>query len=1063
MRSVSVFIIFALFTSLLVGAAAAPGDQGPRLRLHRAILDAPASIVDASTLAALTAAAPGAYAIIQLAGPITVGNRAALEATGVTLLEYLPDFAYLVRGSPAQIDAAARLPQVYLRQPFTVADKLAPALLRALARGVDDVGVVAAIGWPNDAGELARDLRALAIDTTTPITVNDLLRVASLPSVRWIEPVGRPRLLNDVARTIMRVNSVWQNRSLFGAGQIVAITDSGLDTGITATLSPDFAGRLAATHVLSPTGDLGDNNGHGTHVAGSVAGAGVQSGAITATHQYSGSFAGVAPEASMVIQAFEVDAGGMISGLPNDYYPLFGQTYSDGARLHTNSWGDNTGPITDTEAAYGGYPYGSQRVDEFVWDNPDMTIFFAAGNSGVDGTPSFLFCVGGDGVIDPDSLLAPGTAKNVITVGAAESLRSSGGLSAFPWLLLNFCFATQPIATDLISNNSNGMAAFSSRGPTDDGRVKPDLVAPGTNIVSNRSHYPGATTLWGQHETNSDYAYSGGTSMATPLTAGAGVLAREWLTTRGLPNPSAAAVKATLLNTTADMAPGQYGTGATQEIPFTRPNSAAGWGRADLGFITAPFPYALWVDDHTAGLSTGSVVTYTHALTRPLEVVTDIQPLRVMLTWTDPPASLSASAQLVNDLDLVVYGPGGAIYYGNNIPPGDRVNNVEGVIIISPPVGQYTVVVSGYIVPIATQPYALTVGGPISTQGEMFLSKTANPATTVAPGGLITYTLALSAGSRAITQAITLTDTLPLSTTFDSASDGGMLNGSTVQWSIPSLAANATITRSLVVQVAANAANGTPIVNAAYRADNGVDIPGVGAPVTVIVTPVNAPPVAGDDTASTLEDTSVTISVLSNDSDVDGPSLTVSAVGTPSSGAASTDGTTVVYTPTLNFNGTDVFTYTASDGSLSDTASVTVTVQAPLSSTLALTKTADPAAEVAPGRLITYALNVGAQGGSVAGVVLTDTLPLSTTFASASGTFSGPVAGIITWVLGDLASGQTVTRTLTVSVPFDIPRSATISNMSYRASGANANAVDGTPVIVMVQELRVWLPLVLRQ
>jgi hypothetical protein len=422
----------------------------------------------------------------------------------------------------------------------------------------------------------------------------------------------------------------------------------------------------------------------------------------------------------MVIQAFEADTTtGAISGLPDDHYVLFSQAYADGARLHSDSWGDYTGPISDTEAAYGGYPFAAQRTDQFIWEHPDMTIFFAAGNSGIDGTPLIpgFLCTGGDGVIDPDSLLAPGTAKNVVTVGASESDRGSGGLSALPWILLNLCFGNSPIATDATSNNANGMAAFSSRGPTDDGRVKPDLVAPGTNIVSNRSHYVGATMLWGQHETNSDYAYSGGTSMATPLTAGAGVLVRQWLVAQGAVNPSAALVKATLLNTTADIAPGQYGTGPTQEVPISRPNTVAGWGRVDLGFLTAPLPYSIWADDHTAGLATGQVVTYTDMLTRPLKVVDSSQPLRVMLAWSDPPASLSASVQLVNDLDLVVTGPDGSTYHGNSVTSGDRTNNVEGVIIANPAEGSYTIEVMGYNVPIAAQPYALVVGGPINPLG----------------------------------------------------------------------------------------------------------------------------------------------------------------------------------------------------------------------------------------------------------------------------------------------------------------------------------------------------------
>jgi uncharacterized repeat protein (TIGR01451 family) len=167
----------------------------------------------------------------------------------------------------------------------------------------------------------------------------------------------------------------------------------------------------------------------------------------------------------------------------------------------------------------------------------------------------------------------------------------------------------------------------------------------------------------------------------------------------------------------------------------------AGWGRLDLDFINAPAPYALWLDDHSSGLVTGQAVSYTHTLLRPLEVLTDSQPLRVMLVWTDPPASLSASAQLVNDLDLVVAGPGGATYYGNDTPSGDRTNNVEGVIVNDPPLGRYQVRVSGYNVPVDSQPYALAVAGPFrdTSAPSLTVIKTADTGSAVL-GQTITYT-----------------------------------------------------------------------------------------------------------------------------------------------------------------------------------------------------------------------------------------------------------------------------------------------------------------------------------
>jgi uncharacterized repeat protein (TIGR01451 family) len=757
----------------------------------------------------------------------------------VTRLEYIPDFAYLVRGTPAQIAAAARVPNVIGQSPFTLADKLSPALLRQIARGAADVGRVNVTGWRDDRGELVRELAGAGIDLNRSLTPDVVVRLARLGAVRWIEHAGKPRVFNDVARSIMNVNPVWQQRSLFGTGQIVAVTDSGLDTGDFSTLSPDFTGRIHATHVLSAGGDWADQFGHGTHVAGSVAGAGVQSGAVTSTHSYSGTFAGVAPEAQLDILAFEVISNtGEIVGLPTDLYPVYTLAYTDGARLSSNSWGDYTGPVTDTAAAFGGYPFNSQRTDEFIWDHPDMTVLFAAGNSGKDGTPlpAFPFCLNGDGVVDPDSLLAPGTAKNVITVGASESYRLSGGLSGLPWLLFSLCFATAPINLDTVSNNANGMAAFSSRGPTDDGRAKPDLVAPGTNIVSNHSHDPNAGTLWGSYETNFDYVYSGGTSMATPLTAGAAALVRQWLGIRGMTDPSAAAVKAVLMNTTHEMYPGQYGTGPTQEITTTHPSNVEGWGRVDLAFMTAPQPYALWVEDHTSGLYTGNSNTYANSGSHPLSVVTNTQPLRVMLAWTDPPASLSASVDLVNDLDLVVTGPDNTTYYGNSLN-ADRRNNVEGIVIDNPALGQYTVTVSAFNVPVSSQPYALVVGGPLGViPGQLAVSKTADK-TSVAPGEQLTYNLVVTASVNTVNNVV-LSDTVPLSTTFVSASGQyttTVVGGRTVvSWEIGTLASGASASRTLTVAVASNARRGTDIINAEYEA-RGENAVAHGAPV---VTPI---------------------------------------------------------------------------------------------------------------------------------------------------------------------------------------------------------------------------------
>jgi hypothetical protein len=135
-------------------------------------------------------------------------------------------------------------------------------------------------------------------------------------------------------------------------------------------------------------------------------------------------------------------------------------------------------------------------------------------------------------------------------------------------------------------------------------------------------------------------------------------------------------------------------------------------------------------------------------------------------------------------------------------------------------------------VPIGSQPYALAVAGSLGGVATLSLTKHADPPLEVVRGGLITYTLALSA-DQSIGQPLTLADTLPLHTSFVSASDGGTLSGSVITWTIPSLAAGATVTRTLVARVDQATGNAVVIVNAQYGASDGTNPPVDGSPVNV--------------------------------------------------------------------------------------------------------------------------------------------------------------------------------------------------------------------------------------
>jgi hypothetical protein len=255
-----------------------------------------------------------------------------------------------------------------------------------------------------------------------------------------------------------------------------------------------------------------------------------------------------------------------------------------------------------------------------------------------------------------------------------------------------------------MSDNINGLAAFSSRGPTLDGRIKPDVVAPGTRVISDRSALGQSAVYWATYDTH--YAYAGGTSQATPMVAGSGALVREWLQNKqGVNAPSAALIKAILINGAFDMTPGQYGTGATQEIA-PRPNGDEGWGRVDLGATLDSETRTTLFRDETGGLNTGASQSYAYAVKAGT-------PLRVTLAWSDYPGSPTAAKALVNDLNLVVTGPDGSRLLGNG--KADDLNNVEGVDIAAPQDGAYTVEVQAANVPNGPQPYAVVISGAVTS------------------------------------------------------------------------------------------------------------------------------------------------------------------------------------------------------------------------------------------------------------------------------------------------------------------------------------------------------------
>lgn len=679
--------------------------------------------------------------LVHFSGPIREKWVAALEADGLRVIAYVPTHAFLVYGDApalgrfqarafdpasavqwegAWLDRWKVAPSVWGRKgkaPET-ASQLKVQLVEDKAANDATFAALAAAGGKilrepqTDLGyvnfNLQLDPAALSVLTARP----ELVSVHRHTGMRVLDESQATVLAGRLTGNVATPGNYLTQLANWGFTQnqfdtsnfVVDVSDQGVDDGTTTpnnfSLYRNGSKAQGSRLVYRVTaGTAGSDAGRGVRghgnidvsiIGGFVPNTSVTVGGNTTTttafpHADANQFRyglGIAPF---------VKLGNTTIFDPNDTSPNYStvqsNAYAAGARISSNSWGEGSGS--------GAYTSDSQTFDARVRDaqtgtagNQQMVIVFAAGN---DGPGS-------------NTVGSPSTAKNVITVGAAEGVRGGG--------------------TD--ADSANDIADFSGRGPCDDGRRKPDLMAGGTRItglvwVTANSTlngtadpaYLGTNTSGFSPGGQQWTARSSGTSQATPAIAGGAALVYQqfinnpaYLATHRTPAgsapPSPALVKAYLMNST------RYMTGV--DANDTLPSNAQGMGHGNLGMAFDGVTRIIRDQVTADRVATGQTRVFTGT------VADNTKPFRVTLAWTDPPGS-TVSAAYVNNLNLTVE-TAGAVYRGNVFSGATSVafgvsdprNNVESVFLPAGVADTFVVTVTGASVPASSpQDFALVV------------------------------------------------------------------------------------------------------------------------------------------------------------------------------------------------------------------------------------------------------------------------------------------------------------------------------------------------------------------
>ncbi|MCS6771490.1 MAG: S8 family serine peptidase [Kiritimatiellae bacterium] len=724
-------------------------DDAQALLFSGAILDTRAVVEEGRLLEIpdrFRASADSSVRIVQFNRPVSSADVEAIEALGGKIHHYVPHRAYAVKATPEQWAEIQNLPGIYVIEPYHPYFKMSEAVREKLLASPESLAddEPAPFSVLSFAGADVRPaLQAAGVEVLREATdgqrslvtvrakAGQVMGLLHSEAVQWVEPFVPAKAMNDLGRERLRVPSL---RNMFpgltGEGVIIAVTDTGIDfkhqtfsavQGLPT--STNINTRIVYyDHRPGPNteGLPGDVDGHGTHVAATLAGNGALSQTANSVPGSAGppfgtnQFAGVAPRARLVV----LEDYNSISD--NEQARI---AHQQGARISNNSWGVPS--LTDYSALSAIWDALVRDADPTTPGNQELITFFAAGNDGGGNSNG----TGGDA----GTILSPGNAKNVITMGALELPRRPNNIMGVN-LEDGIYFSEQEADSDW------QVASYSSRGPvsSSDLRVKPDLVAPGSYIISAQSHetspdeytadFSRTDYRFGNVDTGTNYAFMSGTSMSTPLGAGAAALIYQHLTNTLGAAPSPALMKAILV----------AGARTVNSLLYNFPASDDdleivhdGWGLIDvarsvLGPRIRPGDGVILFDQsQTTPLQTDQLWSYQ------LTLGANDGGLKVVLAYTDRPGTPGAGIQLVNNLDLIVFAPNGSIYRGNQFAADgvhsrrftssssveyDQFNNVE-VVTIPGGAGTYTIRVYGRQVPQGPQDFALVIQRGIGLQG----------------------------------------------------------------------------------------------------------------------------------------------------------------------------------------------------------------------------------------------------------------------------------------------------------------------------------------------------------